>query len=53
MQAVKDVQIESKQLHEQIKKLEKMLEAYQSESIVWMGCIGMWSYILIVENMDG
>ena len=33
MQAVNDVQIESEQLHEQVKKLGKILEAYQSESL--------------------
>ena len=33
MQAVKEVQIESKQLHEQVEKLGKILEAYQSESL--------------------
>ena len=31
MQAVKGVQIESKQLHEQVEKLGKILEAYQNE----------------------
>ena len=33
MQAVNDVQIQSKQLHEQVEKLERILEAYQSESL--------------------
>ena len=33
MQAVKGVQIESKQLHGQVEKLEKILEAYQNESL--------------------
>ena len=32
MQAVKGVKIESKHLHEQVEKLAKMVEAYQSES---------------------
>ena len=32
MQAVKDIQNESKQLHEQVKKLEQILEAYQSKA---------------------
>lgn len=34
MQAVKDVQIESKRLQEQVEKLEKILQAYQSELLV-------------------
>ena len=32
MQAVKDVKIESKQLHEQVEKLEKILEAYKNDN---------------------
>ena len=34
MQAVKDVQIESKRLHEQVEKLEKILEAYENKLLV-------------------
>ena len=34
MQEVKDVQIESKRLQEQVEKLEKILQAYQSELLV-------------------